>query len=252
MSAFAGAEPWAIAACVAALLAGGFVKGVTSVGLPLVAVPVLSIVIPLPQALVLVTLPSIVSSVWQCVQGTRQRAALSRLGFLLAGLVAGMTTSVQALASVDKAKLDLVLGVIVATFSVVLHRRIVFSIAPRHEWWTGALTGLVAGLIGGVSLFVGPIFAMYLSSLRLDRNLFVTAMAIANLSAAVLFAVLVASVGIAGSDAFALSAGATVVAILGLWLGQSLRQRINEEVFRKSLAVVLFIIGMNLVWKALG
>ena len=40
--------PLVLAVCVAALFAGGFVKGVTGMGLPLVAVPVMALVTDVP------------------------------------------------------------------------------------------------------------------------------------------------------------------------------------------------------------
>ena len=54
-----------------------------------------------------------------------------------------------------------------------------------------------------------------------------------------------------GAD-FAGSLLALVPAFAGLMLGQWLRGRIDEDRFRKVLAIVLFVIGLNLVRKALA
>ena len=47
-----------------------------------------------------------------------------------------------------------------------------------------------------------------------------------------------------------LSANLTT-AFAGVLLGQKLRRHINEDAFRRALAVVLFLIGLNLIRKAL-
>jgi len=43
---------------------------------------------------------------------------------------------------------------------------------------------------------------------------------------------------------------ALIPSSLGVLLGQWLRRYINEDVFRKTLAVVLFLIGLNLIRRA--
>lgn len=251
MSLLAQADPWVLVACVLALIAGGVVKGMTAVGLPLVAVPVMAALMPVPQALAIIALPSTATSLWQAIKGGRQGAAIGRIWPLLAGLVIGMTSSVRMLATVDVRRLNIVLGTLVAVYSLLLLRRVVVRVPRRHEWWAGALTGLAGGLIGGVSLFVGPIFAIYMAGLNLDRHVFIATLAFANLCAAGLFAVLIAGFGVAGGGDFILSAIATAIVFVGLVAGHHLRLKVNEEVFRRCLALVLLASGLNLLRKAL-
>lgn len=251
MSALAGIDGWTLVACIAALVAGGLVKGMTAIGLPLVAVPVLATVLPVPQALALVVLPSMATSLWQAIQGGHYRAALARLAPVLATLVAGMAASVHVLARVEPQHLNLALGVVVIAFGLLLVKQVVFTVRREHERIAGAVTGLVAGLVGGVSLFVGPIFAMYLSGLGLDRNVFVSTMAIANLTGAVTLALFIASYGVVDGGDFALSAAATVIVFVGLFAGSRIRLRVSEARFRQAVALVLLASGANLVRRAL-
>lgn len=43
---------------------------------------------------------------------------------------------------------------------------------------------------------------------------------------------------------------AIIPSSLGVLLGTRLRRHINEDAFRKALAVVLFLIGLNLIRRA--
>jgi len=45
------------------------------------------------------------------------------------------------------------------------------------------------------------------------------------------------------------SAGALVPALVGMKIGQRLRRRLSETVFRRCLFIGLFIIGVRLMWK---
>jgi len=252
MSALSQADPWLLAACIGALVAGGLVKGMTGIGLPLVAVPVLAALMPVPQALALIALPSMLTSVTQVFHGGRYREAWPHLWPVLVGLAIGMPSSVHMLATVDPRRLDLVLGVILFSFSLLMLKRVVVRVPPRHEVWAGMLMGLTAGLIGGVSLFVGPVLAIYIAGLAIDRHLFVATISAANLAAAALFTALIAGFGVADTADFALSGAATAIVFLGFLLGQRMRFKLDEEIFRRSLALVLLLASLNMLRKALA
>ena len=55
-----------------------------------------------------------------------------------------------------------------------------------------------------------------------------------------------------GGTDFVASLLALIPSFAGLAIGQWLRGYINENLFRKTLAGVLFLIGLNLIRKALG
>ncbi|MFQ5617417.1 MAG: hypothetical protein ACE5FR_00455 [Rhodospirillales bacterium] len=43
---------------------------------------------------------------------------------------------------------------------------------------------------------------------------------------------------------------ACVPGLAGMWVGQKIRGRIDQETFRKALLVTLFVIGLNLIRRA--
>ena len=67
-----------IVACAAAILFGGIVKGTLGVGLPLFAVPIMSLMIGSTQAIALVAVPVLVSNIWQAWQEASWKASLKR------------------------------------------------------------------------------------------------------------------------------------------------------------------------------
>jgi uncharacterized membrane protein YfcA len=239
-----------LAACAAAMLAGGLVKGVVGIGLPLVAIPIMANFIPIPKAIALLILSSFATSVWQSADGGLFTPSVKRLWPMLIGIAIGVAISVKALATFDVKLLYLILGVIVTTFASLLHRRLVIPVTPRAERWVAPLAGIVAGLIGGLSMLFGPIYAMYLSGLKLGKELFVAAISLFNVWATVVLAIAMAQNDLLGGADLMASLLALIPSSLGVLLGTKLRHRINEEVFRKALAVVLFLIGLNLVRRA--
>lgn len=248
---FSGIGTAAIAACVLAMLAGGAVKGVLGMGLPLVSMPVMATFVGVPRAMALLVLASLMTSVWQSVAGGLAVPLAKRLWPMLAGMLAGTWLGVKALSSFHGSALYLTLGTIVAVFASILTRRVVFTIAPRAEPWIGPVVGIASGVVGGLSMLFGPIYAMYFSGLKLDKETFVSAVALTNTWGTVALAGALAGFDLLGAAELAASFAALVPAFAGLALGTWLRRRIDEIVFRKTLAAVLFVIALNLIRKGL-
>ncbi len=252
MTDFLGLGAMAVLACAIAMIAGGTVKGVVGIGLPLVSLPVMATFIPIPKAIALLLLPSFATSVWQVFRGGYFASSAKRFWPLLLGMAVGTVTSVRLLATVDTKVLYIALGALVAVFAAILHRRLVFSVPPHAEPWVAPLTGVASGLVGGLSMLFGAVYAMYLSGLKLGKDAFVAAVALSNLAATIVLAAAMARYDLLGGTDFAASLLALIPSFAGLTLGHWLRGRINEELFRKALAVVLFLIGLNLIRKAFG
>jgi hypothetical protein len=232
------------------MLAGGLVKGVVGIGLPLVALPIMANFIPIPKAIALLILSSFATSVWQSADGGLFTPSVKRFWPLLIGIAVGVAISVKALATFDVKLLYLILGAIVTIFASLLHRQLVFPVTPRAERWAAPLTGVVAGLIGGLSMLFGPIYAVYLSGLKLGKESFVAAISLFNVWATIVLAAAMAKYSLFGGADLVASLLALIPSSVGVLLGTKLRHRINEDVFRKALAVVLFLIGLNLVRRA--
>src|SRR3954471_14291755 len=67
----------------------GLVKGVIGMGLPTVAMGLLSLMMPPAQAAALLVLPSTVTNVWQLLAGPSVRALWRRLWPMIAGVCLG-------------------------------------------------------------------------------------------------------------------------------------------------------------------
>jgi uncharacterized membrane protein YfcA len=72
----------ALLAAGAGFLVGGVSKGAFGVGLPLLALPIMVNFMPVSQAMALLTVPSIVTNVWQALHGTISERFSNVSGFL--------------------------------------------------------------------------------------------------------------------------------------------------------------------------
>ncbi len=233
------------------LTLGGVSKGFIGLGLPLVAVPVLTLVVDVPTAIALMIGPILVSNVWQAVQGGQWRKQLARFWPLLATQPIGTFAGVAVLALADPRLVAGLLGLMVVGFSLIVQFQPQWRISARAERLATPLMGIVSGVFGGLSSFLGTPVAMYLFALRLDKQPFIGAI---GLTFGFGTLVLLIVMSLFGLFTVAHSV-ATILAILpmvaGMWLGRKLQHRVSERHFRIALLSVLIVIGLNLIRRAL-
>lgn len=230
-------------------VAGGVVKGTLGVGLPLVVVPLLSLILPTSQAMGLLVMPVLLSNAMQAFAGGRLGYTLHRFGpLVLAQLMAtllanhwGSQLSAKALNAVMAAT------VIAAVVMMILQPK--GELSPRQQRWAGPVVGAVAGAIGGASSLTGPILITYLMSLRLPRDEFVGSISIIYLLGSIPMYAAMLTWGRFGWDSVAWSCLAIIPMYLGLRLGGLLRSRLSERGFRYALFAFLTLLAILLMLK---
>ena len=164
------------------LFLGGAVKGVAGVGLPLVALPLLTTVVSVKTAVGLLVVPIIATNFAQSFEGGRFMPTLHRFWPVIACLVAVIVFGVNALVLIPEPVLYAVMGASIIAFPLAAQICPRLRVAPRHERWAGPLVGALAGLIGGASSLYGPPLFLYLGALRLPKEEFVPAISMLFLS----------------------------------------------------------------------
>jgi uncharacterized membrane protein YfcA len=239
-------DPVYVAVVSVAFLVAGFVKGAAGMGLPPTAIALMSLMLPLPEALALLTVPTLVTNVWQAIYGGHFRAMLHRfwpMGALMALGVVVAARSFKALGSPTSAGW---LGVLLILF-VILALTAWRPFVPRRvEAWANPLCGFASGLVGGVTGIAAVPFLPYMQSIEIRRDELVQALGI-------LFVIFTAALTLALWDVGALTRGnmtgatlATIPTMTGVWLGQKLRFAISPQTFRKVFLFVLFGLGVNM------
>ena len=236
-----------IVACAAAILFGGIVKGTLGVGLPLFAVPIMSLMIGSTQAIALVAVPVLVSNIWQAWQEASWKASLKRFWPLMLTQAIMTMIAVHWTLSFSVKQLNMLVAfaVILAVVSMLFKPN--FTISADKERWAGAVVGTVSGMLGGVSSLMGPILISYMLSLKMQRDEFVGAISVIYLNAAWPLYLAMYSFGRMEVIDLGYSVLALVPMALGLMTGQKLRHRLSEDTFRKVLLGFLTFIAVLLV-----
>ncbi len=241
----------AVIAALAGLLLGGLSKGALGLGLPLVAIPFLSLAMPVPQALVILTAPIVATNIYQAMQGGNLRPVVKRFWLVAVGMSIGIVVGAQIMVRLDPKVLYLIMGLVVMIQPALKLFRPHTVISENTQRWLGPSVGSFAGLVGGMSGFYGPVILVYLASLRLQKDVFTATVAVLFLTGGLVLAASLAQVGVMNRNDLLMAALACIPAFLGIFWGQKIRARINQAQFEKALTVTMFIMGLSLLYKAL-
>ncbi len=247
-----GYDATVIAVITFAMVIGGTVKGITGIGLPIVAMAFILNFVDPKVTLAILVLPILITNLWQAARSGNFMQPLKRFWPMIVAFLFFLFVGAQLAVALDTNVLFGVLGVCVTAFSATsLFRPRAHPLTPATQKWAGPLAGTLGGVLGGLSTIWGPPMMMYLVMLKLDKDTWVRSVGLIWFAGAIPLTIAYWHNGLLNADTAPLSAYACVPGMVGIRIGELVRDRIPQETFRKVLLAALFIIGLNLIRRAL-
>ena len=222
-----------------AVIAGALVKAVTGVGLPIIAIPVMSLFIPVEEAVVIIAVPNALMN-FALLRNVAHAAGETRdlVSFNAAGVV-GAVIGTFVLVSVSEEPLLIVLAVVVLAYVSTQGLREGMAVgASTSRRWSPPV-GLVAGVMQGAVGISGPIVASWMHALRLDRDAYVFAVTVSFLLSGTTQIVVLAASGRLWGEPLVLGLVATIPILSTVPLGALIRRRLAGPVFDRMVLVIL-------------
>lgn len=227
------------------VLVAYLVRGICGFGSGLIAIPILSLVLPLQVAVPLVVMLDYLASAGHGIS-QRQSIRWEEIGRLIVPALIGVAGGLLIFHRVDAELLTRVLGGFV--FVYALYALWGPEIPRVSGWWSipAALSGGAVGTLFGTG---GPFYVTYLKARQLDKNAFRATFASIFLldgSARVAGYVMTAVVDIRLLLLLALS---LPIMILGMFLGGKIHTGLSPETFSRSISVLLLVSGTTLMLR---
>jgi uncharacterized membrane protein YfcA len=237
---------------IATFLLAGLVKGVTGLGLPTVAVGLLSLVMLPAQAASLVVMPSLVTNIWQMASGPVLDPLVRRLWPMLAAVCLGTWAGSGLLTGAGAGAASGALGAALTLYAITGLLPIRLPRVPTNaEWWLGPVAGAATGLVtAATGVFVIPAVP-YLQALGLDRENLVQALGLSFTVSTIALAASLAGSGVFGAQIAGDSLLALIPALAGMFAGQWVRRKVSAQVFRRCFFVGLLMLGGHLTLRGL-
>jgi uncharacterized protein len=234
----------------ATFLLAGLVKGVIGLGLPTVSLAILTIAFDLPTAMVLLLVPSFVTNLWQASAGGHLRLLLQRLWPFLLGASLCVWIGAQSLAHIDAKLLTALLGLLLTIYAGSSLAGLKLSLTQQQQRWAGPASGVVNGLLTGMTgSFVVP-GVMYLNALGLQRDQLIQAMGLLFTLSTLALAFALGGQRMLGAEHLLDSTLALLPAFIGMMLGQRIRRLLSGAAFRRLFFFSLLLLGAYIIFAA--
>jgi len=235
----------------AVFLLAGTVKGLVGLGLPTVTIALTSLVLPLTESIALITLPTIVTNVWQAAVGGRFRYILRRHWPLIVPLMIVLYLTVWLIGQKGPNWASVVLGAVLVVYGVMGLARLRLRLSPDLEKPLSPVIGTVSGFIAGlVGVPVIPLMP-YLQALEIRPAELVQTLGIVLCATSLTLTGSLIKFGLLDGPHALLSAAAMVPSMAGMWIGQRIRARLSIEQFRVAVFTALSLTGLYTVLSRL-
>lgn len=219
------------------MLTGAFLQGITGFGSGLLAVPLLSLLLPLPVLTPLVSIVNVFMAGYLCWL-LRHYLHVRRWHSLLVAGMLGSLLGNQLLHWVPVATLQLGMALLVIGLGVLFWFGVQWQLKATRPLQVGV--GLLAGISNGALTLGGPPVVLFLTASRLHQTEFRATLAVFFLAIGLTNVVSFASQGSYQNLDITLIAALLAGAISGAYLGHRVSGKLSEQVFRK-LALLLII-----------
>ncbi|MDN7944497.1 sulfite exporter TauE/SafE family protein [Burkholderia multivorans] len=234
----------------AIFLLAGAVKGMIGLGLPTIAMGLLTLAMPPSAAASLLLVPSFVTNVWQLAIGPSFGALLRRLWPLLAGLTVGtLAGGLPALATGSRWTYA-ALGVVLILYGLWGLAAARLPAPGRHERWLSAVVGYLTGAVTAATGVLVVPAVPYLQALRLSKDDLIQALGLSFTASTIALGLQLRVSGALQTVDLGMSALALVPALAGMAGGQYARRVMSEKTFRRCFFVGLLALGAYMAASA--
>lgn len=243
---------WGALAVVLAVAVGALVKGITGLGLPLLAVPVMAAFLGVEHAVVVMAIPGVVSNVWLLVRHRDEVGATRDLPSLLVTGVLGVVLGTWLLTRANERWLSAGMAAAIAVYLVVNLSKPGFVLAPRLTRFLSPVVGFVAGVMQGSTGISGPLLATYVHAFRLRPYAYILSISTTFLAFAVTQVATITQAGLFTPSLLVESLLALVPILVLLPLGIRLSHRLDRRAFDWVVLGLLTATGLKLLFDAVS
>ncbi|MCA8251846.1 sulfite exporter TauE/SafE family protein [Burkholderia sp. AU31624] len=250
VSSLQGLSTFELAGIAIALLLGGMAKGITGIGVPLIAMPILSQFLPIRHAVLLLSMPIILGNIPQALEGGQLLATARKIAAPIAGTVIGNIVGVAILLSLNPGHAQAASGALLIVAAALMLAAPKLNLPEAWRKPVGFALGFGAALMESIASVPGPLLATYLISSGATGRVFTKQIAIILVVSIVTLITTFSGAAHASGADLAISAAASLPAIAGMWLVRPLRDKMSPKRFRMVVLLFVLVAASQMIWKS--
>ena len=226
-----------------------FIHGSIGLGFPMVATPLLALVTDLQTAIILTIIPSVLTNLVSIrSEGNILSAShryLSLALFVMVGSALGTQVLIFTTSEIFKALLAV--AIIVYLFADKINFNLTW--VTKHQIFSRFAFGVSAGILGGLTNVMAPILIIYSLESKHSKSDTIQALNFCFLFGKLTQFILFSINGKFALDKLSVSSVMLFAASLALYLGITIRKKIELSAYRKILRLVLLVLALLLFYQ---
>lgn len=231
-------------------LFAAIVKGFLGIGLPAASMAFLTLIMPPTEAIPLLWLSILATNSLQFANASDKWAIAREYWLFAVAIMVCIFVTSTFIAEYPTALLTVAIGIAMVLFALNLLLGIKLRIGPGRGWHLGF--GVVSGVLGGISSIWSPTVAMYLVARDVSKEKFIVATGFLFLAGVLPLGAGQVVAGVLTLPVLVKSALALCVVLVGFRVGELLRSRVSQELFRKAVLIAFLLMGLRLIANGLS
>lgn len=236
---------------IAIFIFGGFVKGALGIGLPTLLLGFLTFLYEPRTAVAMILLviattnmrqATVGGNMWDIVVRNKYYCIFASIGIFAVALVGSKVPLPILLTSV---------GVSMTIFALTSLFAHIPRLNPKYDVQAQTVAGIGSGILGGLTAIWGPPLAIYLMSIKLQKDEFIQTLGVMfSVQSLFLVAGFIVSGELTGRIALI---GLALIAptFIGMYFGETFRKNLNTEQFTRAFLFVFLVLGLNLIRRGI-
>jgi len=233
-----------------ALLLAGFAKGISGMGLPAIATPILAVLFDLQTAIAITIFATFVTDVIMLARIPKSWGLIKKAGILMIFGICGIVAGSLLLVNINQSILTGILALVILAFVVTSYFSLLPSIQQRRS--LDCAVGLGCGILQGAAGASGPIISMYLLQMKLKRNEFLFLLNCFFAMVDLTQCISVYQLGLYKGEIPLFSLLSLVPVLTAMALGMFVQKKISDRLFRNAVLCVMTVSGLVLLCKSFG
>lgn len=230
------------------ILIASIIQGTVGFGFALVAVPLLTLILPMEVVVPLVVSYCLITNI-MIVINARKSVRINRISLMILSGIAGIPIGVYILRSLDSNILMIIIGILICVTSLFMAKG--YKVRFKRVNLSYIITGLISGVLNGSLSMSGPPIVLFLSNEGYDKNEFRANLTMYATITNIITIIVFAMNGMYTKDMIEILGGNVVALLIGSLIGVFVASKIKEKYFSKLVLILLTIIGIFTIFKSI-
>lgn len=226
----------------------GLVHGTLGLGFPVLATPLLALMIDVRLAILITLLPTATVNIGSIISGGNWGESIGRFWPIALYSVIGGVIGTRALVLLDPTPFKLLLAALVLLYLFVSQSTgFGMTWVKHHLRWSMLIFGVLAGIAGGTTNVMLPVMVIFALELGLARTAMIQTFNMCFLLGKLTQMVVLTHAGLFTWSVALSTAPLALVSGIALVIGMRLRSRIPTETYRHMIRILLGVIATVLI-----